>query len=91
VSDWMKLVPEQLRPYLKQDFATWGTDGWGVSDTRGSLRRHFLIDAESIVVQCLTSLSKNGGVKTKTVKEAIIKYKLNDPSAADPGSTSGDS
>jgi pyruvate dehydrogenase E1 component len=91
VSDWMKLVPEQLRPYLKQDFSTLGTDGWGVSDTRGALRRHFLIDAESIVVQCLSSLSKNGEIKHKTVKDAITKYKLNDPSAADPGSTAGDS
>ena len=91
VSDWMKLVPEQLRPYLKQDFSTLGTDGWGVSDTRGALRRHFLIDAESIVVQCLSSLSKNGEIKHKTVKDAINKYKLNDPSAADPGSTAGDS
>jgi pyruvate dehydrogenase E1 component len=91
VSDWMKLVPEQLRPYLKQDFATLGTDGWGLSDTRGALRRHFLIDAESIVVQSLISLSKNGEIKHRIVKEAIIKYKLDDPSAADPGSTAGDS
>jgi pyruvate dehydrogenase E1 component len=91
VSDWMKLVPEQLRPYLKQDFSTLGTDGWGVSDTRGALRRHFLIDAESIVVQCLSSLSKNGEIKRKVVKESLIKYKLSDPSAADPGSTAGDS
>jgi pyruvate dehydrogenase E1 component len=91
VSDWIKLVPEQLRPYLKQDFATLGTDGWGVSDTRGALRRHFLIDAESIVVQSLISLSKNGEIKHKIVKEAIVKYKLDDPAAADPGSTAGDS
>jgi pyruvate dehydrogenase complex dehydrogenase (E1) component len=50
-----------------------------------------LIDAESIVVQCLTSLSKSSEIKNKIVKEAIIKYKLSDPSAADPGSTAGDS
>jgi hypothetical protein len=36
-------------------------------------------------------LSKNGEIKHKTVKDAIIKYKLNDPSAADPGSIAGDS
>ena len=91
VSDWMKIVPEQLRPYLKQEFFTLGTDGWGVSDTRGALRRHFLIDAESIVVQSLASLAKNGEIKYKVVAEAITKYKLSDPSAADPGSTAGDS
>jgi pyruvate dehydrogenase E1 component len=91
VSDWMKLVPEQLRPYLKQDFYTLGTDGWGVSDTRGALRRHFLVDAESIVIQSLISLVKNGEIKNKVIKEALNKYKLSDPSAADPGSTAGDS
>jgi pyruvate dehydrogenase E1 component len=91
VSDWMKLVPEQLRPYLNQDFYSLGTDGWGVSDTRGALRRHFLVDAESIVVQTLASLAKNNEIKHKVVTEAISKYKLSDPSAADPGSTAGDS
>ena len=91
VSDWMKIVPEQLRPYLKQEFFTLGTDGWGVSDTRGALRRHFLIDAESIVVQSLAALAKDGQIKGKVVAEAITKYKLSDPSAADPGSTAGDS
>jgi pyruvate dehydrogenase E1 component len=91
VSDWMKLVPEQLRPYLRQDFYTLGTDGWGVSDTRGALRRHFLVDAETIVVQSLISLVKTGEIKKKVVKEALNKYKLSDPSAADPGSTAGDS
>ena len=91
VSDWMKLVPEQLRPYLNQDFYSLGTDGWGVSDTRGALRRHFLVDAESIVVQSLSSLAKNGEIKNKVVTEALVKYKLSDPSAADPGSTAGDS
>jgi pyruvate dehydrogenase E1 component len=91
VSDWMKLVPEQLRPYIKQDFSTLGTDGWGVSDTRGALRRHFLVDAESIVVQSLASLAKNNEIKHKVVSEAISKYRLSEPAAADPGSTAGDS
>jgi pyruvate dehydrogenase complex dehydrogenase (E1) component len=50
-----------------------------------------LIDAESIVVQCLTSLNKNGEINNKTGKEAIIKYKLKDSSVADPESSAGDS
>jgi pyruvate dehydrogenase E1 component len=49
------------------------------------------VDAESIVVQSLSSLAKNGEIKNKVVTEAIVKYKLSDPSAADPGSTAGDS
>jgi hypothetical protein len=43
------------------------------------------------VTQALISLVKNGEIKNKIVVEAINKYKLADPSAADPGSTAGDS
>jgi pyruvate dehydrogenase E1 component len=50
-----------------------------------------LIDAESIVVQSLSSLAKNNEIKHKVVSEAINKYKLSEPAAADPGSTAGDS
>ena len=73
------------------DFFSLGTDGLGVSDTKGALRRHFLLDAESIVVQSLSALAKNGEIKNKVVTEALVKYKLSDPSAADPGGTAGDS
>jgi pyruvate dehydrogenase E1 component len=87
----MRIVTEQIRPYLKQNFVTLGTDGWGVSDTRGALRRHYLVDAESIVVQSLKSLVQIDEIKSTKVSEAINKFKLNDPSAADPGSAAGDS
>jgi pyruvate dehydrogenase E1 component len=89
VSDWMKLVPEQLRPYLNQDFYTLGTDGWGVSDTRGALRRHFLVDAESIVISALQQLAAQGDIKPKLIQEAIDKYQINDVRAADAGNTEG--
>jgi pyruvate dehydrogenase E1 component len=91
VSDWMRIVPEQIRPYLKQNYVSLGTDGWGVSDTRGALRRHYLVDAESIVVQSLKSLLQIDEIKSIKVSDAINKFKLNDPSSADPGSTAGDS
>ncbi len=91
VSDWMRIVPEQIRPYLKQNFVSLGTDGWGVSDTRGALRRHYLVDAESIVVQSLKTLAQNDEIKSNKVSEAISKFQLSNPAAADPGSTAGDS
>ena len=91
VSDWMRIVPEQIRPYLEQTFVSLGTDGWAVSDTRGALRRHFLIDTESIVVQSLKSLADLDEIKSQKVTEAINKYQLNNPAFADPGSTAGDS
>ena len=66
-----------------------GTDGFGLSDTRGALRRHFNVDAESIVVATLAELAKSGEVKSSVVQEAIDKYRIFDVSAADAGNTEG--
>ena len=51
VSDFMRAVQDQIGPWVPGDFASLGTDGFGLSDTRGALRRHFKVDAASIVVQ----------------------------------------
>jgi pyruvate dehydrogenase E1 component len=69
VSDYMRAVQDQIRDWVPADFVSLGTDGWGMSDTRGALRRHFLVDAESA--------------------EAIERYHLDDPSAAEAGNTEG--
>ncbi|HQZ85638.1 MAG TPA: hypothetical protein PLB21_08450, partial [Actinomycetota bacterium] len=66
-----------------------GTDGWGMSDTRGALRRHFLVDAESIVVQTLQALADRGEYDRSAVGTAIKRYRLWDPTAADAGNTEG--
>ena len=89
VSDFMRAVQDQIAPWVEQDFYSLGTDGFGLSDTRGALRRHFKVDAESIVVAALSQLAEAGEVKAKVVQEALDKYRLNDISAADPGNTEG--
>ena len=89
VSDYMRELQDMIRPWVPGDYATLGTDGWGMSDTRGALRRHFLVDAQSITVRTLASLAERGEVETSTVAEAIARYRLTDPSAADAGSTEG--
>ena len=71
VSDFMRAVQDQIAPWIPQDFYSLGTDGFGLSDTRGALRRHFKVDAESIVVATLAQLAKRGEVKSKVVREAI--------------------
>ena len=88
MSDYMSAVPGP-HPALGagRDFYALGTDGWGMSDTRGALRRHFLVDAESIVVQTLSALAKRGEVSREVVAEAINRYRLLDPAAADAGNT----
>ncbi|MFM9134832.1 MAG: pyruvate dehydrogenase (acetyl-transferring), homodimeric type [bacterium] len=89
VSDWMRSVPDQIRPWIDTDYRTLGTDGWGMSDTRGALRRHFLVDAESIVVQVLTALSDRGQLDRSDLAKAIDRYRLLDPASADAGNTEG--
>jgi pyruvate dehydrogenase E1 component len=89
VSDYMRAVQDQIAPWVSQDFVSLGTDGFGLSDTRGALRRHFKVDAESIVIATLAALAKSGDVKAGVVQEAINKYQINDIKAADPGNTEG--
>jgi len=89
VSDWMRAVPDQIREWVSQPFVSLGTDGWGMSDTRGALRRHFLVDAESIVVQSLTMLAKEGSFDRSKLADVVARYELNDPSAAHAGNTEG--
>ncbi|NCV16751.1 MAG: pyruvate dehydrogenase (acetyl-transferring), homodimeric type [Actinobacteria bacterium] len=89
VSDYMRTVQDQIAPWVEQNFASLGTDGFGLSDTRGALRRHFKVDAESIVVAALSQLANQGKISPKIVKKAIEKYQLNNVTAADPGNTEG--
>ena len=89
VSDYMRTVQDQISPWVEQNFASLGTDGFGLSDTRGALRRHFKVDAESIVVATLSQLANQGKISPKVVKKAIEKYQLDNVTAADPGNTEG--
>ena len=56
----MKVVPDQLAPWLPGRLETLGTDGFGRSDNREYLRRHFEINAESIVAAALSRLARDG-------------------------------
>ncbi|MCP2165245.1 pyruvate dehydrogenase (acetyl-transferring), homodimeric type [Goodfellowiella coeruleoviolacea] len=84
VSDWMRAVPDLIRPWVPGDMLTLGTDGFGFSDTRPAARRHFLVDAESIVVGVLTALARRGEVDQAKVIAATRKYRLDDVTAAGP-------
>ncbi len=84
VSDWMRAVPDLIRPWVPTDMVTLGTDGFGFSDTRPAARRHFLIDAESIAVGALAALARRGEVQRSVVAEAARRYRIDDPQAAGP-------
>ena len=84
VSDWMRAVPDLIRPWIHTDMVSLGTDGFGFSDTRPAARRHFLVDGESITVGVLAALARRGEVDQSTVVEAARRYKIDDVSAAGP-------
>jgi pyruvate dehydrogenase E1 component len=83
VTDFMKAVPDQISRFVNAPFTPLGTDGFGRSDTRETLRRHFEVDAEHIVVAVLSSLAANGAAKHDEVSLAISAYQI-DPEAPDP-------
>jgi pyruvate dehydrogenase E1 component len=83
VTDFMKAVPDQISRFVEAPYTSLGTDGFGRSDTREALRRHFEIDAEHIVVAVLSSLVREGSAKTEEVAEAIARYGI-DADAVDP-------
>jgi pyruvate dehydrogenase E1 component len=82
-SDYMKILPDMIRPWACQPLVSLGTDGFGRSDTREALRRHFEVDAESIAVAALHALSGQGKLKNDDVEKAIRILEI-DPDKADP-------
>ncbi len=76
VSDNMKIVPDQIAPWVPGGLVTLGTDGFGRSDTRQNLRRFFEVDAESTVIATLGALAKKGKIDIKVVDQAIKDLKV---------------
>jgi pyruvate dehydrogenase E1 component len=81
VSDYMRAVPLQIARWVPGDYRVLGADGFGFADTRPAARRFFHIDAESVVVQALQALADAGKVDRGVVKEAMDKYRIDDPTA----------
>ncbi|MFZ0921041.1 MAG: pyruvate dehydrogenase (acetyl-transferring), homodimeric type [Candidatus Dormiibacterota bacterium] len=83
VTDYMKAVPDQIGRFFTVPFIPLGTDGYGRSDTRVALRRHFEVDAESISVAVLDGLARQDRLPRHVVAAAIEQYGL-DTELADP-------
>src|SRR5439155_26172235 len=91
VSAFMRAVPDLISRWVPADYTSLGTDGFGMSDTRHALRRHFHVDAESITVASLRQLARLGDVPAAAPSEAAKKYAIDDVTAAPVGETGGDS
>ena len=90
VSDCMRAVPDQIRPWVPGAYATLGADGFGFSDTRPAARRFFNIDAESVVVAALEALARAARSTRRWPVAAAKQYQIDDVLAApvqtsDPG------
>jgi pyruvate dehydrogenase E1 component len=83
VTDYMRLVPDQVSRWVPGPFTTLGTDGFGRSDARKALRRFFEVDAGHIVAATLSTLAGQGAVAETVVKDAFDRYDI-DPEAPDP-------
>jgi pyruvate dehydrogenase E1 component len=75
-SDYMKIVPDQLAPWLPGRLVSLGTDGFGRSDNRHHLRRHFEVDAENIAAATLSRLARDGKFDAERAAAAIQELGL---------------
>ncbi|MDR8020358.1 pyruvate dehydrogenase (acetyl-transferring), homodimeric type [Nesterenkonia aerolata] len=89
-TDFMTQVPDQIRQFVPNAFATLGADDFGFSDTRAAARRHFRIDAHSVVVRTLQMLADEGAVDVEAPQKAFEKYDLANPNAGTSGEVGGD-
>ena len=83
VTDYMRALPDQVSRWIPRPYASLGTDGFGRSDTRESLRRFFEVDGPHIVVAVLSGLAGEGKLEYSAVGEAVDRYGI-DPDAVDP-------
>jgi pyruvate dehydrogenase E1 component len=71
VTDYVRMVPEQIRQWIDGRYVTLGTDGFGRSDSRASLRKYFEVDRQYITVSALKALADNGKIDRDTVTDAM--------------------
>ena len=75
-SDYIRTYADQIRPYLSKPFYSFGTDGYGRSDSRKKLRSFFEVDKEHIVAYALSALAKEQLIPSKHAEKAIKKYNI---------------
>jgi pyruvate dehydrogenase E1 component len=82
-TDYIRAFADQIRPFVPGRYQVLGTDGFGRSDYRRKLRRHFEVDRHYVTLAALNALAADGAVPAKVVAEAIERYDI-DPDKPDP-------
>lgn len=75
-SDYIRTVSNQVRQYVPATYTVLGTDGFGRSDTRKNLRRHFEVNSHYVVLATLKTLADEGTISASKVSNAIKKYNI---------------
>jgi pyruvate dehydrogenase E1 component len=75
-TDYIRTFADQIRGFVPQRYVVLGTDGFGRSDTRERLRRHFEVDRQHVAVAALKALADDGTIKPDVVADAIRKYEI---------------
>ncbi len=82
-TDYIQLYADKVRKWIPARYEVLGTDGFGRSDTRSQLRKHFEVNAVYIALTALKALADEGSIDAVTVAEAIDKYGV-DPEKINP-------
>lgn len=88
VTDYVRSVSEQIARFLPANMIALGTDGFGRSDTRRALRRHFEVDAEHVALGALCALAADGAVEGELVEQAIRELGI-DSDGPNPATAGG--
>ncbi len=83
VTDFTSLVPDQIARWVPPPYVVLGTDGFGLSDTRAALRRHFEVDAAHITLAALGALARTNEFDAAVVHAAVHELEI-DPEAIEP-------
>jgi pyruvate dehydrogenase E1 component len=82
-SDYVKALPDSIDRWLPRPLEVLGTDGFGRSEGRTSLRDFFEVDHRYIVIATLGSLAREGKLASSVVREAIQALAI-DPEKLNP-------
>jgi pyruvate dehydrogenase E1 component len=85
-TDYMRIVPDQIRQWVPGRYQVLGTDGYGRSDSRAALRGYFEVDRRYVVVAALKALADDGKLDVATVQSAIERFGI-DPDKPNPVTT----
>ncbi len=82
-SDYLKIVADQIAPWLPGRYTALGTDGFGRSENREHLRRFFEVDSASIAAAALSRLASSNRYDRAKAQQAVVELGLN-PGGIDP-------